>query len=579
MHPAVGVLILVTVLAAACGGSTPAAPASGVASGELPAGPRLSGRGSAVTTRQQPPAAPELPGSAAPPPRPSTWKACQVRVLDARGRPVPGAEASDLHGRAYTDADGAATLQPRPAHWDRRYWGRDWLKIRVRAEGFAEVWRMWNQDPATPLVFRLREEGLRIRGRCVDASGDGVPDLRLAFGEIRVTTDADGRFETRTAPPRELALEIRSQDWIAPPQAVVPPAEDLLVRVYRPARIRARLRGEGWPYLPKFEVQGGMRNGRSGGVYRFLCVPGAVRIAWRGRDLARVVLAEGEVRNDLELWVPEDVEARASESWVEVDLSAVTGAPAGEAWGQWAARGWVRLGELGPRAVTRLPLPARGLERLRLRVHLVGVWEQPAADETRVFLHSPLRTSVRVGLLYEAGGSIREGRLIARAEGCADKVAEGYHLIGTAYPPPPVGLPPDPPPDRFQVWGLGPGTYDLLWLPEGSGPRVRVLSGLVIGAGGGTRDLGVLPLPPPVELDVHVLDGDGVSVAGAVVKVSRRSSTAPRAARADADGVARLRLSDAGPVILEATDVAGRSGRLRVEDAKASPAVAIRLGR
>jgi hypothetical protein len=366
--------------------------------------------------------------------------------------------------------------------------------VSVRAEGFSEArrrWRGWRSESDAPLVFRLHERGLPVHGRCVGTDGRGVPGLALTLGDLRLCTDRDGYFETRNAPPRALPLAIASPHWIARAQVVVPPASDVHVPVYRPARVLARIHDGAWSYLPTFEVTGGERRCRRGDFFEFRCVPGPVRIAWRGHELARLVVAEGEEREDVDLWYPEDAANPSPGSWVDVDFSELPAQPAGEAWGLWPNRGWQRLGSLGPKSVTRLALPAPGLARLRVRAHVVGIWEQPATDETRVLLRTPPLTTLRMTLTDASGHTVRDGVVAVRAKGSPDLLASGWSYRAMGGPPEGSAWRRD----HFQASDLGPGTFDLVWLPPGSRTPVCVRADLVVGAEGGIRDLGTLRLP------------------------------------------------------------------------------------
>ncbi len=188
-------------------------------------------------------------------------------------------------------------------------------------------------------------------------------------------------------------------------------------------------------------------------------------------------------------------------------------------------------------------------------------------------LQPPPLTTLRVMLLDAAGHAVRDGVVAVRATGSPDLLASGWSFLAMDGPPEGSAWRRDP----FLLSDLGPGTFDLVWLPPGSRTPVCVRADLVVGVEGGTRDLGILRLPPPCALAVRVVDADGATVSGAVVTVARPFAGAPQAAKTDRVGIARLRLVDSGPLFLEATEAEGRRGTVRVEDARASPTVTIRV--
>lgn len=143
-------------------------------------------------------------------------------VVDAGGRPVAGAKAivgHDIWGspekpNARTDAQGKFTIRNCEAGP---------TLVTVQAEGFAPQFLDATIGARTePLAFRL-EGGATLRARVVDVKGNPVagaffaPDTWRGHRSImyRKDTDADGRFEWRSAPPDEVLYDIGKQGYMS----------------------------------------------------------------------------------------------------------------------------------------------------------------------------------------------------------------------------------------------------------------------------------------------------------------------------------------------------------------------------
>jgi beta-lactamase regulating signal transducer with metallopeptidase domain/thiol-disulfide isomerase/thioredoxin/protocatechuate 3,4-dioxygenase beta subunit len=129
------------------------------------------------------------------------------RVVDAGGRPVKGARAQ-LGGTfeafvpvGTTDDRGTFTL-------DNCQAGS--TTLTVQADGFApQVQDVKVEGKTEPVAVTLSERAATLRGRVVDARGKPVAGAIVGADtwrgmrtlSLRATTDADGRFEWRGAPP------------------------------------------------------------------------------------------------------------------------------------------------------------------------------------------------------------------------------------------------------------------------------------------------------------------------------------------------------------------------------------------
>ena len=138
-------------------------------------------------------------------------------VTDARGKPVVGAELTNVGGssdevrRATTDAEGRYLL-------DDVYGGTTGHEFVVRAEGCAPQAVAFKPGPAAaPAVADVAlGHGHRVRGRVLDPAGKPVAGVHVAFGEGHnglggvggvggeTTTDAEGRFQFTSLPAATL---------------------------------------------------------------------------------------------------------------------------------------------------------------------------------------------------------------------------------------------------------------------------------------------------------------------------------------------------------------------------------------
>ncbi|MEO8504578.1 MAG: carboxypeptidase-like regulatory domain-containing protein [Acidobacteriota bacterium] len=129
-----------------------------------------------------------------------------VRVVDRSGAPVPGARVQPERGEAIeSDQQGRAELKNLPAGAA--------LSLAVSAAGFR-AWEKSIPPPLPKLVSARLERSARVRGRLVDKNGTPIPD-----GSVRVISAAgfhdqplqgDGSFEIDLEPGRESELRFRA---------------------------------------------------------------------------------------------------------------------------------------------------------------------------------------------------------------------------------------------------------------------------------------------------------------------------------------------------------------------------------
>lgn len=113
-----------------------------------------------------------------------------LQVIDDAGVPVVGAVV-DLGGdqAGTTDADGVVEME----------WNRSSRVIEVSAPG--HISRMVTLDESPGEVFSVVLNARVLRGRVVDAEGDGVASARVTAGPATAVSDEEGHFRLRGAEP------------------------------------------------------------------------------------------------------------------------------------------------------------------------------------------------------------------------------------------------------------------------------------------------------------------------------------------------------------------------------------------
>lgn len=163
------------------------------------------------------------------------------RVVDRKGKPIPGAEVfqvedlarvDEISGRLASD-EAAATTGPEGRFALEDLPAGSPINLLVRAPGFLPAGVRGARAPnREPLAVRLETAAL-LRGRVIDEEKQPVPGARL---ELVVKTDhpvarlavteRDGSFEISDAPRGSGALDVQAQGFV--------PIEDLDVTLPRP---------------------------------------------------------------------------------------------------------------------------------------------------------------------------------------------------------------------------------------------------------------------------------------------------------------------------------------------------------
>ncbi len=150
------------------------------------------------------------------------------RVLDARGKPISGANVSAgsvlaSGPNAKTDSGGEFILEDCPPGASL---------VTVRAEGFAPDLREIHPEDQPALEFRLGP-GHTLRGKIVDRHGKPVPGATVAAGtwrdqrslDFRTDSRQDGRFEWRGAPGDVVLYDFFKRGFMSRRAAALSPAE------------------------------------------------------------------------------------------------------------------------------------------------------------------------------------------------------------------------------------------------------------------------------------------------------------------------------------------------------------------
>jgi beta-lactamase regulating signal transducer with metallopeptidase domain len=143
------------------------------------------------------------------------------RVLDASGHPVKWARAIIGHDTWGTNPPTTTTNEQGEFTLENCVAGPS--IITVQAEGFApRIQEVRIEERTVPVEFRLTEPGSLLRVRVVDVQGKPVAGARI-FADtwrghrsinFRTDTDANGRFEWRSAPKDVVLYDLLKQDYM-----------------------------------------------------------------------------------------------------------------------------------------------------------------------------------------------------------------------------------------------------------------------------------------------------------------------------------------------------------------------------
>jgi hypothetical protein len=155
-----------------------------------------------------------------PSPPPTTLPTFAVVVLDADGRPLPGAELVDVPSRRVDGRADAEGVVPVPA--------RGWVYLVeyvVRAPGFRDSPRVAiprGTAAGDRVEVRMTVRAARVRGVVIDDDGRpragasvaavdvSQPEALATYPQRWVTTGADGRFDDPSAPAGAVVLVVHA---------------------------------------------------------------------------------------------------------------------------------------------------------------------------------------------------------------------------------------------------------------------------------------------------------------------------------------------------------------------------------
>lgn len=317
-------------------------------------------------------------------------------------------------------------------------------------------------------------------------------------------------------------------------------------------------RGGALPHELRFEVDGkGSVTHLGGGRFVLFCDPGPVTLMCNGHSCAHFTLEEGETLEDVMIQLgasigepsiepPPDSPPPPAVSWVEVE------APEGpmgslRLFGHFSDLGWRRLGDFAGGDPWRVNLPSRRLTEIAVCSWSHGTWRQHAHCETTIALAAPRVRRVMARIVHPGGAAAEGGWLALRWPGSA-MIARDALDIG-ARDPTRSEVRAVEPPEGWQIHGVGPGAYDVVWIPVLGKAHALLRRGMVVGEQAGTVDLGTLEVLPLLHLSLRVLGPDGRGVGGAVIRVT--AADMQLALRTDASG--RLESPTRDPVAIEVT--------------------------
>ncbi len=185
------------------------------------------------------------------------------RVLDARGKPIPGANVRaasrfTLGQNTKTDSGGEFILEDCPPGASI---------ITARADGFAPDLRNFHPEDQPAIEFRLGP-GHTLRGKVVDREGKPVPGATVAAAtwrnerslDLRIDSGPDGRFEWRGAPADAVLYDVSKPGYVAHGGVTLSPTDTEQVITLDPELIisgRVSDAATGRP-VPKFRVVRGL---------------------------------------------------------------------------------------------------------------------------------------------------------------------------------------------------------------------------------------------------------------------------------------------------------------------------------
>ncbi|MBN2491192.1 MAG: carboxypeptidase regulatory-like domain-containing protein [Planctomycetes bacterium] len=513
----------------------------------------------------------------------------RMRVLDQSDQPIAGARIENRGGLAETDAEGIALV---PFRWSGAGHGSPTSQelanmIHITAEGFAATEVSAGFEwPAVVWLHRARH----VSGRCIDAAGAPVAGVSIGLKaegwsngpEIRLTTDPQGRFRSHELAPQEYGLTVIDRCWIARPHRIVPPDEDIVVLVFRPARVQGRLE----VYVPGGDRRGSRRSlsetfelrtspeGRRvhvdyDGIFAFDCVPGLVTVGCGEQELGRFFLREGEQRTGLSLvlcvaGVASKEERSATQDSdadaVPIDLL-LRGREEHTAaiFAYDAARGLrviaSRLQASGMPQTVRCPLPRPAW--LAADSSAAGCMQRAVPDPACP-VHLDIERTARVcgSVVDDRGRPVAHGYVAVRWAGTRWRVrtastqwrmrppGETHHQYSRYSRS-----------GQFSIARIGPGCYDLVWgTRHDPGDRAMLCRALRMPEPPRDIDVGVLVVDArSTRVQVRVIDATGGPVPRAIVRL-REGRFVRMAARADLAGLAEFHTADPYELEVEASD-------------------------
>lgn len=154
------------------------------------------------------------------------------KVLDAAGRPAPGARISLGYLEVVADGQGKFTLHHLSQRWN--------LQLRAyRADGSVVIEELGKGGTGLPqeVVLRLRapSDPRVLRLKIVDAQGKPMPNLWLSVGSNSMgKTDARGMFFTDIGSERSVSPSLNSMDGLWLSQSITLPQPNVVTLTAKP---------------------------------------------------------------------------------------------------------------------------------------------------------------------------------------------------------------------------------------------------------------------------------------------------------------------------------------------------------
>jgi protocatechuate 3,4-dioxygenase beta subunit len=198
------------------------------------------------------------------------------RVVDAEGKPIPGARVVDsrmgithvdFQREALTDAGGRFHIHCAP--------GED-MTMLVQVRGYQPTTRTFKARPGLgPVDFRL-EPGKTLRGRVVDPAGRPIAGALISLPEgtqyrgvfLRTWTDTEGRFAWEGAPADPMGYMIYRSGYLPLHPVLLTAGDRESIVEMKPAlrvTIQAHDRRTGLP-IRSFTIEAGAKNWDTGAV-------------------------------------------------------------------------------------------------------------------------------------------------------------------------------------------------------------------------------------------------------------------------------------------------------------------------